>query len=156
MNKHIKNGFISMLIWILFLVILFGSYTFVTKTPFSYFIDEETGGVISAMFVIVWTFIWFGIGKHYSYDYEIKKQLFLEKYQEINKTNLNKVFKKAYFSQIARILSKVFFVAVPFYIAANIREKPTIINCLFIGTFMAISIILYAYYKKNHIRDITL
>ena len=50
MNKHVKNGIISMMAWIMFLAILFGSYLYLTNSPFSYFVDEETGGFISSAF----------------------------------------------------------------------------------------------------------
>lgn len=50
MNKHFKRGLISMSLWILFVIVVFGSYLYITKRPFSYFIDEETGGFISATF----------------------------------------------------------------------------------------------------------
>lgn len=44
MNRHIKNGMLSMGVWILFLVVLFGSYMTFTDSPFSDLLDEETGG----------------------------------------------------------------------------------------------------------------
>lgn len=50
MNKHFKRGLISMSLWILFVIVVWGSYLYITKRPFSYFIDEETGGFISATF----------------------------------------------------------------------------------------------------------
>ena len=39
-----------MSLWILFVIVVWGSYLYITKRPFSYFIDEETGGFISATF----------------------------------------------------------------------------------------------------------
>ena len=47
MDRHIKNGMLSMGVWILFLVVLFGSYMIFTDSPFSDLLDEETGGFIS-------------------------------------------------------------------------------------------------------------
>lgn len=44
MDRHIKNGMVSMGVWIIFLVVLFGSYLTITDTPFSCLLDEETGG----------------------------------------------------------------------------------------------------------------
>lgn len=55
-----------MSLWILFVIVVWGSYLYITKRPFSYFIDEETGGFISATFFLSWALIWFGIGQHYS------------------------------------------------------------------------------------------
>lgn len=141
-----------MSIWILFLIILFGSYLYITNTPFSIFLDEETGGFISGAFFLAWAFIWFGIGRHYSLDYNTKKQIFIKKYIKNNSNITIETFKKAYFSNIARILSIVFFVSVPFYVAANVKDTPTLKNCIFVGIFMAISIISYGYYKKNKIK----
>ena len=42
MDKHVKNGIISMSIWILFIMILWGSYLYITEKNVSYFLDEET------------------------------------------------------------------------------------------------------------------
>ena len=145
-----------MSIWIIILVILFGSYLYLTDTPFTYFLDKETGGFISGSFFLVWALIWFAIGRHYSIDYELKKQVFLQKYQGVDIKFVCKAFKKAYFSNIARMLSTVFFVSVPFYVAANVKGEVTLKNCIFIGALMILSIVFYRYYKKNHIQGFTL
>lgn len=105
MDRHIKNGMVSMGVWIIFLVVLFGSYLTITDTPFSCLLDEETGGFISATFFIAWALIWFGIGRHYSLDYELKEQAFIKKYEGIDETIRLTMFKKAYFSNIAHMLS---------------------------------------------------
>ena len=109
MDRHIKNGMLSMGVWILFLVVLFGSYMIFTDSPFSDLLDEETGGFISGAFFLAWALIWFAIGKHYSRDYEFKKQAFIKKYEAIDGNIVRSMFKKAYFSDIAHMLSRVFF-----------------------------------------------
>ena len=156
MDRHIKNGMLSMGVWILFLVVLFGSYMIFTDSPFSDLLDEETGGFISGAFFLAWALIWFAIGKHYSRDYEFKKQAFIKKYEAIDGNIVRSMFNKAYFSDIARMLSRVFFIAVPFYVAANVKDTVTLRNCINIGILMIISIALYGYYKKNGTKEITL
>ena len=156
MDRHIKNGMLSMGVWILFLVVLFGSYMTFTDSPFSDLLDEETGGFISGAFFLDWALIWFDIGKQYSRDYELKKQAFIKKYEAIDGNIVRSMFKKAYFSDIARMLSRVFFIAVPFYVAANVKDTVTLKNCIYIGILMIISIALYGYYKKNGTKEITL
>lgn len=156
MDRHIKNGMLSMGVWILFLVVLFGSYMIFTDSPFSDLLDEETGGFISGAFFLAWALIWFAIGKHYSRDYELKKQAFIKKYEAIDWNIVRSIFKKAYFSDIALMLSRVFFIAVPFYVAANVKDMVTLKNCIYIGILMIISIALYGYYKKNGTKEITL
>ena len=143
-------------VWILFLVVLFGSYMAFTDSPFSDLLDEETGGFISGAFFLAWALIWFAIGKHYSRDYELKEQVFIKKYEAIDGNIVRSMFKKAYFSDIARMLSRVFFIAVPFYVAANVKDTVTLRNCIYIGILMIISIALYVYYKKNGTKEITL
>ena len=143
-------------VWILFLVVLFGSYMIFTDSPFSDLLDEETGGFISGAFFLAWALIWFAIGKHYSRDYELKKQAFIKKYEAIDGNIVRSMFKKAYFSDIALMLSRVFFIAVPFYVAANVKDTVTLKNCIYIGILMIISIALYGYYKKNGTKEITL
>lgn len=149
MDRHIKNGMVSMGVWIIFLVVLFGSYLTITDTPFSCLLDEETGGFISAAFFIAWALIWFGIGRHYSLDYELKEQAFIKKYEGIDETIRLTMFKKAYFSNIAHMLSRVFFIAVPFYVAANVKDTVTLKNCIYIAILMIASIALYGYYKRT-------
>lgn len=156
MDRHIKNGMLSMGVWILFLVVLFGSYMIFTDSPFSDLLDEETGGFISGAFFLAWALIWFAIGKHYSRDYELKKQAFIKKYEAIDGNIVRSMFKKAYFSDIAHMLSRVFFIAVLFYVAANVKDTVTLRNCIYIGILMIISIALYGYYKKNGTKEITL
>lgn len=156
MDRHIKNGMLSMGVWILFLVVLFGSFMIFTDSPFSDLLDEETGGFISAAFFLAWALIWFAIGKHYSRDYELKEQAFIKKYEAIDGNIVRSMFKKAYFSDIARMLSRVFFIAVPFYVAANVKDTVTLKNCIYIGILMIIFIALYGYYKKNGTKEITL
>lgn len=143
-------------VWILFLVVLFGSYMIFTDSPFSDLLDEETGGFISGAFFLAWALIWFAIGKHYSRDYELKKQAFIKKYEAIDGNIVRSMFKKAYFSDIAHMLSRVFFIAVLFYVAANVKDTVTLRNCIYIGILMIISIALYGYYKKNGTKEITL
>ena len=155
MNKHIKNGIISMIAWMLFLVILFGSYLYLTNSPFSYFVDEETGGFISSAFFLGWALIWFGIGRHYSIDYEAKKQVFIESHEGIDRYIIDKAFRKAYFSSGAKVLAIVCFISVPCYVAANVNGEPTLKDCILIGMLMLASIILYAYYKRNRVVGVT-
>lgn len=150
MDRHIKNGMVSMGVWIIFLVVLFGSYLTITDTPFSCLLDEETGGFISATFFIAWALIWFGIGRHYSLDYELKEQAFIKKYEGIDETIRLTMFKKAYFSNIAHMLSRVFFIAVPFYVAANVKDTVTLKNCIYIAILMIASIALYGYKRIIH------
>ena len=154
MDRHIKYGMLSMGVWILFLVVLFGSFMTFTDSPFSDLLDEETGGFISGAFFIAWALIWFAIGKHYSRDYELKEQVFIKKYEAIDGNIVRSMFKKAYFSDIARMLSRVFFIAVPFYVAANVKDTVTLRNCIYIGILMIISIALYGYYKMNGTKEI--
>lgn len=112
--------------------------------------------LISATFFIAWALIWFGIGRHYSLDYELKEQAFIKKHEGIDETIRLTMFKKAYFSNIAHMLSRVFFIAVPFYVAANVKDTVTLKNCIYIAILMIASIALYGYYKKNNVKDITL
>ena len=140
----------------LFLVILFGSYLYLTNSPFSYFVDEETGGFISSAFFLGWALIWFGIGRHYSIDYETKKQVFIESHEGIDRYIIDKAFRKAYFSSGAKVLAIVCFISVPCYVAANVKGEPTLKDCILIGMLMLASIILYAYYKRNRAAGVTL
>ena len=74
MDKYTKIGLITMGAWILFLVLLYGTFAIVTNASLSGLLDEETGGFISLAFFIAWALIWFAISKHYSKVYEQKKE----------------------------------------------------------------------------------
>ena len=58
MDKHTKNGLISMMCWILFLIVLYGTYSYVQDAPLKGLLDKETGGLISLAFFVVWALIW--------------------------------------------------------------------------------------------------
>jgi len=59
------------------------------------------------------------------------------------------MFRKTYFANFAKTLSSVFFISVPFYLAANVRDLPSLKDCIIIGLLMLLSITSYLYYKKN-------
>ncbi|MBF1519821.1 MAG: hypothetical protein HXN87_07485, partial [Prevotella pallens] len=96
-----------------------------------------------------WALIWFGIGQHYSKDYDIKRNIFEQKNQGIDTKYLNLMFRKTYFANFAKTLSSLFFISVPFYLAANVRDLPSLKDCIIICLLMLLSITSYLYYKKN-------
>lgn len=139
---------IFMFSWISFLVILYGAYSFITNKPLDMFLDEETGGFISLGFFTLWAFIWFCIGKHMSKDFAIKKSFFKQKYPLLKTEELNRAFTALYKAKIAKSISFVFFCAVPFYLAANVKGAITLKNTIYCGCFMIISIVLFLYSKS--------
>ena len=151
MDKHVKNGLISMMCWILFLVVTFGTYSYVQDAPLKGLLDKETGGFISLAFFVLWALIWFAIGQHYSRDYEQKKEAYRKQYPSVSESQLAKAFRDEYSSGIAKMLSGVFFISVLAYVAANVREEVTTRNCIHIGVLMALSIITYWYYKAHQL-----
>ena len=40
MDKHTKNGLISMVCWILFLIVLYGTYSYVQDAPLKGLLDK--------------------------------------------------------------------------------------------------------------------
>ena len=151
MDKHTKNGLISMMCWILFLVVLFGTYSYVQDAPLNGLLDKETGGFISLAFFVGWALIWFAIGRHYSCDYEQKKEVYRKQYPSVNDELLNKAFRDEYFSKIAKMLSYVFFFSVLAYVAVNVRGEVTTRNCIYIGVLMSLSILTFWYYRTHKI-----
>ena len=151
MDKHVKNGLISMVCWILFLVVTLGTYSYVQDAPLKGLLDKETGGFISLAFFVLWALIWFAIGQHYSRDYEQKKEAYRKQYPSVSESQLAKAFRDEYSSGIAKMLSGVFFIFVLAYVAANVREEVTTRNCIYIGLLMALSIITYWYYKAHQL-----
>ena len=148
-DKHTKNGLISMMCWILFLVGTFGTYSYLQDAPLKGLLDTDTGGFISLAFFVGWALIWFAIGRHYSRDYEQKKEAYRKQYPSVSESQLAKAFRDEYSSGIAKMLSGVFFISVLAYVAANVREEVTTRNCIYIGLLMALSIITYWYYKAH-------
>ena len=151
MDKHQKNGLIFMMCLILFLVVTFGTYSYVQDALLKGLLDKETGGFISLAFFVVWALIWFVIGRHYSRYYEQKKEAYRKQYPSVSESQLAKTFRDEYSFGIAKILSGVFFLSVLAYVAANVREDVTTRNCIYIGVLMALSIITYWYYKAHQL-----
>ena len=151
MDRHSKFGLKTMCVWIIFLTVLYGSYAVVTNSPLSGLLDKETGGFISLAFFVVWALIWFAIGRHYSRDYEQKKEACRNQYASVSDELLNKAIRDEYFSKIAKMLSCVFFFSVLAYVAANVREEVSTRNCIYIGVLMSLSILTYWYYKTHSI-----
>ena len=149
MDRHSKFGLKTMCLWILFLTVLYGSYTVVTNSPLSGLLDKETGGFISLVFFMAWALVWFAIGWHFSRDYAMKKTVWKRAYPDINEAEIDKIFRGYYFSRMTKMLSIVFFFAVPAYLAANVRGTVTLRNGIYIGTLMVVSIICGLYYKKH-------
>ncbi len=149
LNKHAKNGLITMTCWILFLAVVYGTYSYVQDAPLKGLLDKETGGLISLTFFVLWAFIWFAIGRHFSRDYEQKKEAYHNKYPSVSDELLTKAFRVEYFSNIAKMLSGVFFFSVLAYVAANVRGEVTTRNCIYIGVLMVLSIVTYLYYKTH-------
>lgn len=102
MDKHTKNGLISMMCWILFLIVLYGTYSYVQDAPLKGLLDKETGGLISLAFFVVWALIWFAIGRHYSRDYEQKKEACRNQYPSVSDELLNKAFRDSIFLRLPR------------------------------------------------------
>ena len=150
-DKHTKNGLISMMCWILFLVGTFGTYSYLQDAPLKGLLDTDTSGFISLAFFVGWALIWFAIGRHYSRDYEQKKEAYRKQYPSVSESQLAKAFRDEYSSGIAKMLSGVFFIFVLAYVAANVREEVTTRNCIYIGLLMALSIITYWYYKAHQL-----
>lgn len=147
MNKHVRNGIITMICWVLFLTVVYGGYSLFQGASLAGLLDKETGGLISFSFFIGWALIWFGIGRHYSYDYAVKKELFCERYPSLDKSIVQKAFRYDYTSKMAKMLSRLFFVSVFVYVAANVRGEVTLRNVIYIGLLMVLSISTYLYYK---------
>lgn len=78
MNKHVKAGLLVMLAWNVVVALLWGSYLVATNQSVEYFIDEGTGGFISAAFLTAWSLIWYVIGCHYHKEYTLKKEAYIK------------------------------------------------------------------------------
>lgn len=150
MNIHTKNGILFMLCWILFLIVIYVSYSYTLGAQLSGLLDKETGGFVSFAFFIVWALMWFGIGRHYSYDYTTKKAAYYKQNPSSDDRVVAKAFRNEYTSKIAKMLSGVFFMAVLAYVAANVHEEVTLRNCIYIGVLMVLSIAMYRYYKTHN------
>ena len=83
-------GILTMGAWLVFLVVLFGLYLIAEGYPVTYFVDEETGGLISLAFFVAWAAIWYGIGAHYRRVYLVRKDIMRKMYPEMNEKALPK------------------------------------------------------------------
>lgn len=149
MNNHVKAGLVTMSAWILFCVVVCGLYLYSKGYSVDYFIDEETGGLISSAFFTGWAAIWYGIGYHFHKEYTLKKKTYEKMYGE-GITDFSHKFDTLYFSDKAYMLAKVFFVFVFAFVAVHSDNLLTARNLIILGILMALSIVCYAYYKANN------
>lgn len=151
MNNHVKAGLLVMLAWNVIVALLWGSYLVATNQSVEYFIDEDTGGFITAAFLTAWSLIWYGIGCHYHKEYTLKKEAYIKMFSfGRSEKEVAREFQTAYLSKYSKMLSRVFFVFVLAFVALHAATDLLTVRCLAeLGVLMALSIVFYAYYKRH-------
>lgn len=150
MKSHIKYGFITTCCWNILLLFALIIRAYVKEVPISYFFDDGTGGIVMSIFLIAWTFVWFGIGSHARKDFLIKKQAYRNMFPNIDDNVFHKAFTTHYFSKHAKMLSIVFTTAIPWYVIGYVREPFKLSDFVVITPLMFLSIICFWFYKKHY------
>jgi len=150
MKSHIKYGLITTCSWNILLLFAIIIRADIKGVPISYFFNDDTGGIAIAIFLIAWTFIWFGIGSHARKDYLIKKQSYKSMFPNINSYSFGKAFRTHYLSKQAKILSIVFTTAIPWYVVGYVKEPFGTTDFVVIVPLMFLSIACFWFYKKHH------
>lgn len=136
-----------MFMWILFVIVICSVYLLCTHQSVDYFKDEDSGWIIPLIFFVAWAAIWYGIGYHSHKSYMMDKNAYIAAHKKDKYESASKEFKRSYLSRQSKMLSRVFFCSIPFYVALNIDDLISFKNVVIIVALMLISILLYRYYK---------
>lgn len=123
MNDKIKYGFITLVVWNLLLILMTILAASVRKVNYSYFFDDGTGGIGIALFILLWSLIWFVIGYHSRKKYVQEKAFYRKMASVVDDTRYNKAFAAYYISKHAKMLMIVFITAIPWYILGYVNEQ---------------------------------
>ena len=74
-NDFNKYGLITMIGWNILLIVLILIVSTIKGFPFTYIFDDDTGGIGMSIFLLIWSFIWYGIGYKSRKDYVLTRNM---------------------------------------------------------------------------------
>ena len=77
-NDFNKYGLTTMIGWNILLIVLILIVSTIKGFPFTYIFDDDTGGIGMSIFLLIWSFIWYGIGYKSRKDYVLTRNMYRE------------------------------------------------------------------------------
>lgn len=151
MRDNRKYGLLVMSAWLIFAVSLISGYAAYHDVPvLEYFLDEETGGFISACFFTAWALIWYFIGSHARKGYVARLKVYRDKYPSVDENELNRLFRVSYFARAAKTLTVVFSTAVPWWLVLNAGDGLDVKDYVVVAVSAVLALVCYWYYRAHN------
>lgn len=93
------------------------------------------------------TAVWFYIGYALRKEYVIQKDQFVSSFKDINRIDVERLFKLNFISRYTKILTVVFVTAIPWYMIAHVRSDLKMRDIIFIGIFIVASVVCFSITK---------
>ena len=136
-NDFNKYGLITMTGWNILLIVLILIVSTIKGFPFTYIFNDGTGGIGMTIFLLLWSFIWYGIGYKSRKDYVLTRDMYREQVPSLEHNQFDNAFRSYYIAKQAKLLSIVFATAIPWYMIGNV-DFPMTTKDIFIITILAI------------------
>ena len=150
-NDFNKYGLITMIGWNILLIVLILIVSTIKGFPFTYIIDDDTGGIGMTVFLLLWSLIWYGIGYKSRKDYVIARNMYREQVPLLEYERFNKAYRDYYIGKQARLLSIVFATAIPWYVIGYVSFPITNKDIIIIAIMVVISVLCFCISKyKTH------
>ena len=122
-NDFNKYGLITMIGWNILLIVLILIVSTIKGFPFTYIFDDGTGGIGMSIFLLIWSFIWYGIGYKSRKDYVLTRNMYREQVPSLEQNQFDNAFRSYYIAKQAKLLSLVFATAIPWYMISCIYRN---------------------------------
>ncbi len=135
--------------WLVFSASLICGYAaYSNVTPLEYFLDEETGGFISGGMFIAWAVIWYFIGSVSRRRYLKLKDAYMKAYPDVDRKELDRVFRAGYFAKSTRTLAVVFGTAVPLWLVIGFSTGITVKDYVVAAAFAVLAVTCLSFYRE--------
>lgn len=109
--------------WNVFVVLLAVVSATVNNRSYASFFDDGAHGIVISLFLVAWSLIAFGIGRHFRKDFLLKREFYREQAPELDEAIFDKAFKAHYTAKNAKMLAILFATAIPWYAIGYVRES---------------------------------
>lgn len=149
-NDFNKYGLITMIGWNILLIVLILIVSTIKGFPFAYIFDDGTGGIGMTIFLLLWSFIWYGIGYKSRKDFVIARNMYREQVPLLEYEQFNKTYRDYYKGKQARLLSIVFATAIPWYVIGYVSLPITNKDIIIIAVMAVISVLCFCFSKYKN------
>ena len=138
-NDFNKYGLTTMIGWNILLIVLILIVSTIKGFPFTYIFDDDTGGIGMSIFLLIWSFIWYGIGYKSRKDYVLTRNMYREQVPSLEQNQFDNAFRSYYIAKQAKLLSLVFATAIPWYMIGYVDFPMTTKDVIIVAILAVIS-----------------